>query len=124
MRLTVQRETPDVFLNPGASLTLENNSASGDDWKYRGYTISLFDTVRPNANDTLSLGLDIVRYDYYASFSGRSDTTLNPHLNALHKLSDKWALTGQVSYTTNASTEADDYSYNRFVIGFGVSRSL
>ena len=124
LRFTIQRETPDLYLNPGLSLTLEDNSAAGGDFKYRGYTVSLFDTLRPTSKDLINGGLDLISYDYYTNSQGRSDFTISPHISLLHNLGAKWALTGQLSYTTNSSTVPTSYSYNRFVIGAGISRAL
>jgi hypothetical protein len=106
------------------SLTLEDNLANGSDWKYRGYTVSLFDTLRPTSKDAITGSLDFISYSYYDNSQGRSDFTISPHASLVHTLTDKWALVGQLSYTTNSSTVPGTFSYNRFVAGAGISRSL
>ena len=60
--------------------------------------------IQPTTSDIINAGFDFILYNYYISSTNRSDTTLSPHVTRIHNLTDKWALTGQMSYTDNIST--------------------
>jgi hypothetical protein len=123
-KFSVQGETHHWWFNPGGNLLLDEDATTNTQYAFRSLGLEVSDTFRPTIRDTITLALDLTTYNYYQTSPSRKDTTWNPHLSALHNLTDKWALLADFGYTTNSSTIPSGYSYNRFVVGAGVSRSL
>lgn len=123
-RGTIRYEAGKPYWNPGGHVVLERDNAQDPDWKFTSVGFGVFDVMRPTSKDTLTLETDYTIVDYSSSSAGRKDHDLTLHGSWLHPLSNNWSLLGDVAYTTNSSTEPDTYAYNRFVLGFGASKSF
>lgn len=124
LKATVRNDTGSTYFNPGADILLEHDSAQDSDWLYTTVGAGIFDVMHITGKDTATFNLDYSNIDYSSNSAGRKDNTVVIHGSWLHLLANHWALIGDLSYTVNSSTESDEFSYNRYVIGFGISKSI
>jgi hypothetical protein len=120
-KVTLQAETGTGWLAPGLSAWYEDDYATNTEYLFHSKGAGIYNIFRPTIRDSINLGVDYMNYNYVDSSGGRVDNTWSPKMTYLHTFDDKWSLIADCSYTTNASTEGNAYSYNRWVFGAGAN---
>ena len=122
--VSLRSDRRDPYLNPGAHLTLEKNSTSGDSFYSSSYGVGLMNGM--NLPNSLSVyqSFDFLFTGYSRNAQGRSDHNYTFRVNAAKFLSPKLSLLGDFSYTANLSTVSDVYTYHQVTTSFGVGYSL
>lgn len=113
------------WFNPGASLSYESNHANSGTYRENTIGIGASNLFKVSPVDNLNFYFDFLSTKY-PNFSTdiRTDKNYTFRLNHAHTFSSKWTFLADLSYTTNRSSVADTYTYDRLQSGFGISWSL
>jgi len=112
------------FWNPGGNINIEKNDTFGADTKYLAYGGGLANAMRVTEKDTATFSVDLLRSTYPQAAIARSDTNIPIRLNWSRRLTPKWTVLLDFSYTSNRSLVPTSFSYNRFLAGLGAAWSL
>lgn len=119
-RVSGRFETGNRFLNPGATLSLENVDTRGAMTNLIA-TVDVNNMIRFNATSSLYVDVSVAGYSYYNST--RRDGNLAIHPTYTWNFMPRWSALIDLSYVINTSSDGN-FSYNRWTSGVGVSWSL
>lgn len=124
-RIYVQNDSGSRIWNPTLSFAVSVNNTRGSEYRSKGWTVGLSDQLYLGSDLKLVINTSYAKADYNVRSAGpRNDKTYAVQIASSYKLSRRFTLLSDASYTTNQSNIPDTYAYNRYVFSAGLSWSM
>lgn len=118
-KVTAQNKASRRYFNPTITARAEFNSTEGTEYANNILGVQVINSLKLGQVDfSQVIGLD--RTTYGDSSTDRSDTLIIFSLLASKKIGPRWAILASADYSTNSSSTADTYSYNRYTVNTGL----
>ncbi len=121
VRLSYRRDGATRYFNPVASASWDHSGTRNTSFRSTALSGSLSNLLRLPNDHQLTPGIDYIRTDYALADPVRNDTTLVMRMAWARPVSAQWTYLGDFSYTANTSNLSGAFTFNRWVVGFGVS---
>ncbi len=120
MRHSVQYSSGRTFFNPTLVADIALTQTDGEEFRSRGATLSLLNTLPLTKRTDLHLRGTLGYHEYPSRPLGkRYDTEISGAAQCDFKVLEEFHVLGELSYLENLSNIEDVYRYNRLVVGVG-----
>lgn len=120
MRHSLQYSSGNNFFNPTLVADVALTQTDGEEFRSRGATLSLVNTLPLTARTLMHLRGTLGYHEYPSRPLGkRYDTEISGAAQIDFKVMEEFHVLGEFSYLENLSNIEDIYRYNRLVVGLG-----
>lgn len=123
-KISLRSTTNSRWITPSGSLGTEINKAKANNSQSNSFLFDFVNQMRISSADTVTLNVNTSFVNYPLHSLGRKDTFMMGRLSWIHSFSPHWSVLADMSYSSNASSLVESYTYTRYLASFGVGWSL
>ncbi|MEN9724460.1 MAG: hypothetical protein RJB38_2446, partial [Pseudomonadota bacterium] len=120
-RLMYRRDGTTRYFNPIALLSVDSTGTKNTTYRATATTASLSNLMRLPGDHQLTPAVDYIQTHYALADPVRTDRTWVVRASYARPVSARWTYLGDLSFTANRSNLSGSYSFDRWVVGVGLS---